>query len=172
MLTPSLQGFLKPVLSQPPFPFIFSEKQTNKQTKTQAREMTWFSFRFFRKCESYLISPLKAVLPWMISPIDAMKPRFCVSLKRVFTIESVQTLSLMSIYWLSVLCPSLCEELVSWLGSLMDDQHLSQPLLLASHCNPHPLVLNTKVCGDTWTYKRQSLPTPDIILKGRKLATS
>lgn len=129
------------------FPFHLFWK-TNKQTN-KAREMTWFSFRFFMKCESYLISPLKAVLPWMISPIDAMKPRFCVGLKRVFTRESVQTLSLMSVYWVSVLCPSLCEELVSWLDSLVDDQHLSQPLLLTSHCNPHPLVLYTKV---VWRY--------------------
>lgn len=141
VLTPSLQGFLKHVLSQLPFPYIFLEnKQTNK--KTQAREMTWFSFRFYRKYESYLISPLKAVLPWMISPTDAMKPRFCVGLKRAFTIESVQTLSLMNIYWVSVLCPSLCEELVSWLGSLMDDPtHLSAPTPCFSLQSPPPCSL-------------------------------
>lgn len=83
--------------------------------------MTWFPFRLYRKYESYLILPLKGVLPWMISPIDAKKLIFCVCLKRVFTIESVRTLSLTGIYWVSALCPRLCEGLVSLLAGLMDD---------------------------------------------------
>lgn len=65
--------------------------------------------------------PLKEVLPWTISPIDAKKLIFCVCLKRVFTIESVRTLSLTGIYWVSALCPRLYEGLVSLLAGLMDD---------------------------------------------------
>ena len=94
--------------------------------------MTWFSSRFYRKYESYLILPLKGVLPWMISPIDAKKLIFCVCLKKVFTIESVCTLSI-DWYLLSVCSVSQtlwgAGEFASWLDGWRTLPHRTTLLL-------------------------------------------
>lgn len=101
-----------PIFHASPFPFILS--------KTQPRGVTWFPFRFYRKYESCLISPLKGMLPWMISPIDAKKLRFCCCLWVDLWYKVYLLFQWTNIYWMSALCPRLCEVLVSLLAGLMD----------------------------------------------------